>query len=74
MCYYFAETVVQLQRQINRIETFNSGVGLEINIDKSKSKIVVFRNGGELKSPKNGYMKEKKLKLFQVINIYAFNH
>ena len=31
----FADTVVQLQRQINRIEQFTKGVGLEINLEKN---------------------------------------
>ena len=43
----FADTVVQLQRQINKVEKFSKGVGLEINLDKTK--IMVFRNGGVLK-------------------------
>ena len=43
----FADTVVQLQRQINKVEKFSKGVGLEINLDKTK--ILVFRNGGVLK-------------------------
>ena len=44
----FADTVVQLQRQINRIEQFTKGVGLEINLEKTK--IMVFRNGGVIKN------------------------
>ena len=43
----FADTVVQLHRQINRIEQFTKGVGLEINLEKTK--IMVFRNGGVVK-------------------------
>ena len=43
----FADTVVQLQRQIIKVEKFSKGVGLEINLDKTK--LMVFRNGGVVK-------------------------
>lgn len=40
----FADTVVRLQRQINLIEKFCDSVGMYLNL--SKTKIMVFRNGG----------------------------
>ena len=39
----FGDTIIQLQRQINKIENFSKGVGLDINMDKTG--ILVFRNG-----------------------------
>ena len=32
----FADTVFQLQKQINCIEKFTKGVGLQVNIEKTK--------------------------------------
>ena len=49
----FADTIIQLQRQINNIEQFSKGVGLDINLDKTK--IVVFRNGGVVKQTEKWY-------------------
>ena len=43
----FLDTTIKLQRQINLIEQFSNGVGLDIDIDKTK--IIVLRNGGNLK-------------------------
>ena len=40
----FADTTIQLQRQINKIENFSKGVGLNRNIDKTGT--LVFKNGG----------------------------
>ena len=49
----FVDTLVQLERQINRIEQFTKGVGQEINLEKTK--IIVFRNDGVFKKQKNGF-------------------
>ena len=43
----FADTIIQLQRQIDRIEQFSRGVGLSFDFDETK--IIVFRNGGIVK-------------------------
>ena len=49
----FAETIIQLQRQINKIEQFSNDVGLDVNLDKTK--IVEFRNGGVVKHTEKWY-------------------
>ena len=43
-----ADTVLNLQRQINDIDDFCKDTGMNFNIDKSK--IIVFRNGGPLRT------------------------
>ena len=43
----FADTVARLQKQIDTILKFCSSVKIQINL--SKTKIIVFRNGGYLK-------------------------
>ena len=43
----FSDTIVRLQRLIDLIEKFCRSVGMELNL--SKTKIMVFRNGGILK-------------------------
>ena len=43
----FADTVARLQKQIDTIFKFCSSVKIQINL--SKTKIIVFRNGGYLK-------------------------
>ena len=40
----FADSVARLQKQINLIEKFCKSVGMSLNF--SKTKIIVFRNGG----------------------------
>ena len=39
-----AETVAQLQQQLNVIDIFCKNTGMEINL--AKTQIIVFRNGG----------------------------
>jgi len=41
-------TVLNLQRQINYIYDFCKDTGMNLNLDKSK--IIVFRNGGPLRT------------------------
>ena len=43
-----ADTVFRLQKQINFVEMFCNKYGMKINLDKTK--IVVFRRGGNIKS------------------------
>ena len=43
----FADSVIRLQKQINLIEKFCKSVGMSLNL--SKTKIIVFRNGGDCK-------------------------
>jgi hypothetical protein len=45
--YSFSDTVINLQQQINYIEDYCKSVKMKINL--SKTKIIVFRNGGVLK-------------------------
>ena len=53
----FADTVLRLQRQIDKICSFCKCVKMKINLRKTK--IVVFRNWGYLKkSVKSGHMTE----------------
>ena len=61
------DSVGRLQRIINEIERFCDLWGLLINM--TKSKLVVFRTGGIVKTLKNGTLKGKKLKLSPCINI-----
>ena len=72
MYLVFSETVVQLQRQIHRIETFSRGEGLEINIDKSK--IVAFRNGGLLKKFEKWLYERKEIEIvssYKYLGVYG---
>mgnify|MGYP000042990229 FL=1 len=43
-----ADTVSNLQRQINYIDDFCKDTGMNLNLDKSK--IMLFRNGGPLRT------------------------
>ena len=45
----FSDTIVQLQHQINRIETFCLHVSVGMQLNLFNTKIIVFRNGGVLK-------------------------
>ena len=63
----FGDTIIQLQRQINKIENFSKEVGLDINMDKTG--ILVFRHGGKVKKKqKNGFTTEISLTSFHIIN------
>ena len=65
-----SDTAIQLQRQINCISQYCNEVKMQINLDKTK--IIVFRNGGHLKSMKNGILKIRLLRSFHFIHIWAF--
>ena len=54
-----ADTVVQLQRQINSIEKFSTEIGMKINL--SKTNVVVFRNGGPLRKNEKWYFHDKPI-------------
>ena len=54
----FADTVFQLQKQINCIEKFTKGLGLQVNIEKTK--IMVFTNGGVIKNVEKWFYDRKK--------------
>ena len=45
---YCSDTIVKLQQQLNIVDAFCSETGIEVNMDKTE--IIVFRNGGPLKS------------------------
>ena len=51
------DTIIKLQRQINFIGIFCESVGMTLNL--SKTKIIVFRNGGIVKQTENGTTGEK---------------
>ena len=51
-----SDTTIQLQRQINYIAKFYDEVQMQMNLDKTK--IMVFRNGGELKHCEKWYFKK----------------
>ena len=53
----FGDTIIQLQRQINKIENFSKGVGLDINMDKTG--ILLFRNGGKVKKNRKMVLRRK---------------
>ena len=55
----FSDTVPHLQKLIDLIARFCKMVGMEINLDKTKS--IVFRNGGPLRAVENGTLMEFKL-------------
>ena len=63
----FADTVVQLQRQINRIEQFTKGVGLEINLEKTKN--MVFRNGGVVKKTEKWFYNNN---MIEIVPFYKY--
>ena len=50
----FANTIIELQRQINKIQQFSNGVRLHVNLDKTK--FFVFRNGGVVKHNEKWYI------------------
>ena len=50
----FSDTVARLQKQIDAIDTFSQKIGMKINIDKTK--VVVFRRGGIIKSTEKWFL------------------
>ena len=63
----FADSIIGLQRSINCTESFCNTVGMKINLDKTK--IVVFRNGGTLKTNEVWLYKGEKI---QVVSFYEY--
>ena len=63
----FSDTIILLQRQINLIEQFSNGVELDINIDKTK--IIVFRNGGNLKRTERWLYDNRNI---EVVSYYKY--
>ena len=63
----FSDTIIQLQRQINLIKQFINGVGLDINIDKTK--IILFRNGGNLNRTERWLYDSRNI---EVISYYKY--
>lgn len=55
----FADSVIDLQRKINWLETFCAKWRLKINTEKSK--VVVFRNGGYLKGTEKWFLGNERL-------------
>ncbi len=56
-----AASVVDLQRKLDLLEVFCDKWGLEVNLDKSN--IIVFRNGGIVKSVEKWYYKTNVMKI-----------
>ena len=62
-----ADTVVNLQRQLNSISTFCEETGMTVNLNKSE--IIVFRNGGPLRNSERWTYNGKTVK---VTNMYKY--
>ena len=60
-----ADTVISLQRQLQRIELFCTKTGMR------KTKIVVFRNGGFYGPMKNGFTKVRESKQLLPTSIWV---
>ena len=63
----FADSIIGLQRSVNCTENFFNAVGMKINLNKTK--IVVFRNGGTLKTNEVWSYKGEKI---QVVSFYEY--
>ena len=63
----FADSVVRLQRQIDLIEKFCKSVGMSLNL--SKSKIIVFRNGGIVKDAERWFYNGNEI---EVVSLYEY--
>ena len=63
----FSDTVVRLQKQIDNIAYFSDKIGMKINIEKTK--IIVFRRGGTLKSTEKWYLNGKSI---EVVPYYKY--
>ena len=55
----FSDTIVRLQHQINCIHRFCESVDMSLNL--LKTKIIVFRNGGNVKQIENGTITDNLL-------------
>ena len=63
----FADSVVRLQKQINLIEKLCKSVGMSLNL--SKTKIIVFRNGGIVKDAETWLYNENEI---EVVSFYKY--
>ena len=63
----FSYTVIRLQRLINLIEKFCNSVGMKLNL--SKTKIMVFRNGGILRHAEKWFYQGVEV---EVVSIYKY--
>ena len=63
----FSDSVSQLQRQIDKIETFSSMVGMRVNINKTK--IMVFRNGGVVRKNEKWFNNNKPI---EIVSFYKY--
>jgi hypothetical protein len=61
------DTVVNLQRAINDVETFCKSTGMQLNIDKSE--IIIFRNGGPTRSNESWIYNDQRI---QITNMYKY--
>ena len=61
------DTIIQLQRQINCIAKFCDEVQMQINLDKTK--IMVFKKGGELKHCEKWYFKNESI---EIVSLYKY--
>ena len=63
----FSDTIIRLQRLINLIENFCKSVGMKLNL--SKTKIMVFRNGGILKHAEKWFYQGVEV---EVVSVYKY--
>ena len=65
-----SDTVINLQNQLNIINHFCSDTGIEINL--SKTEVIVFRNSGPLKRNEKWFLGKESVKTSSVTNIWDF--
>ena len=63
----FSDNVLDLQRKINTLESYCNDWGLQVNT--SKTKIIVFRNGGTLKRSEKWKYKGEQL---ETVSYYSY--
>ena len=63
----FSDTVVHLQQLIDLIDKFCKSVGMKLNLSKTKS--MVFRNGGIVKQIKKWYFEGVEI---EIVSIYKY--
>ena len=63
----FADTVLQLQKQLDVIDKFCDSTGMSINLEKLK--VIVFRNGGILRKNEKWFYKGKEI---EVVPYYKY--
>ena len=63
----FSDTIVRLQRLIDLVEKFCRSVGMELNL--SKTKIMVFRNGGFLKFTEKWFYRGVEV---EIVSFYKY--